>query len=146
MRVCLDTNVLVTAVATRGLCADVLRTVLAEHELIIGEVMIAELRRVLTERLRVPTDRIDAIEAIFAPFPILPKPAAPSDLQIRDASDRWILATAIAGKADVLVTGDTDLLAVSQASPIRILDPRAFWELLRDNPPDEGSTSSPSRS
>jgi hypothetical protein len=35
MKVMLDTNVLASAVATRGLCADVLRAVLAEHELVI---------------------------------------------------------------------------------------------------------------
>ena len=34
VRVFLDTNVLVAAFATRGLCADVVRTVLAEHELV----------------------------------------------------------------------------------------------------------------
>ncbi|MGH7617203.1 MAG: putative toxin-antitoxin system toxin component, PIN family [Gemmatimonadaceae bacterium] len=134
MRVCLDTNVLIAAVATRGLCADVLRTVLAEHELVIGEVILVELRRVLTSKFKVPADRADAIEAIFAPFPVLPKPSAPSELSVRDPSDRWILATALAGEADVLVTGDEDLLAVADRAPIRILAPRAFWELLRQLP------------
>lgn len=136
MRVCLDTNVLVAAVATRGLCADVLRTVLSEHELVIGEVILAELRRVLTTKFKVPSDRVDAIEAIFAPFPLLPKPSAPSRIDVRDPSDRWILATAVAGAADVLVTGDEDLLTVAADAPIRILTPRAFWELLRQAPAD----------
>jgi predicted nucleic acid-binding protein len=45
----LDTNVLVSAFATRGLCADVLRHVLTEHELLTGEVVLAELRRALRE-------------------------------------------------------------------------------------------------
>ena len=131
MRVCLDTNVLVAAFATRGLCADVLRTVLAEHELIIGDVILTELRRVLTAKFKVPRDRVAAIEAIFAPFPLVPKPAAPSELRVRDPSDRWIVATAVAGQADILVTGDADLLDVATEAPIRILTPRDFWELLR---------------
>jgi putative PIN family toxin of toxin-antitoxin system len=135
VRVCLDTNVLVAAIATRGLSADVLRTVLAEHELVIGEVILTELRRVLTTKFKVPSERVDAIEAIFTPFPLLPKPSAPSELAVRDASDRWILATALAGAADVLVTGDEDLLAVAPRAPVRILTPRAFWELLRQPPP-----------
>lgn len=134
MRVCLDTNVLVAALATRGLCADVLRSVLAEHELVIGEVILVELRRVLGTKFKVPADRIAAIETIFAPFPLLPKPAAPSVLSVRDRNDRWILATALAGEADVLVTGDDDLLAVRGNAPIQILTPRAFWELLRQPP------------
>lgn len=134
MTVCLDTNVLIAALATRGLCADVLRTVLAEHELVIGEVILTELRRVLTTKFKMPADRVDAIEAIFDPFPVLPKPAAPTDIPVRDPSDRWIVATALAGEAEILVTGDDDLLAVAGDAPIRIVAPRAFWELLRQPP------------
>jgi putative PIN family toxin of toxin-antitoxin system len=134
VRVCLDTNVLVAAIATRGLCADVLRTVIAEHELVVGEVILAELRRVLTTKFKVPADRVEAIEAIFAPFPILPKPSKPSDVPIGDPTDRWVLATALAGEAEVLVTGDDDLLTIEGSVPVRILSPREFWELLRQPP------------
>ena len=130
MRICLDTNVLVAAFATRGLCADVFRTVLADHDLVIGEVILNELRRVLTIKFHVPADRLGAIEAVFAPFPSIPRPDHPGPESIRDASDRWVFVTAIAGNAEVLVTGDRDLLAVSRESPIQILDPRVFWELL----------------
>ena len=42
MRVFVDTNVLVAAVATRGLCADVLRAVLASHELVVSQQVLAE--------------------------------------------------------------------------------------------------------
>jgi putative PIN family toxin of toxin-antitoxin system len=131
VRVCLDTNVLVAAFATRGLCADVLRTVLAEHDLVIGDVIPAELRRVLSTKLKVPADRLDAIDAVFAPFPVIPKPEQPATSAIRDAADRWIVATAVAGNADVLVTEDRDLLDVAGKLSIRTLEPRAFWELLR---------------
>jgi putative PIN family toxin of toxin-antitoxin system len=133
--VCLDTNVLVAAFATRGLCADVLRTVLAEHELIISEVILREFRQTLTRKLKAPPDRIAAAEAVLAAFPVRPKPSEPAALPVRDPSDRWVLATAIAGGADVLVTGDRDLLAVRAQSPVRIVDPRAFWELLRATAP-----------
>jgi putative PIN family toxin of toxin-antitoxin system len=131
VRVCLDTNVLIAAFATRGLCADVLRTVLAEHELVIGEVILAELRHALATKFKVPADRIAAVESVLTAFPVIPKPAEPSSVAIRDESDRWVLATAIAGGADVLVTGDNDLLAVSNQSTVRILNPRSFWELIR---------------
>jgi putative PIN family toxin of toxin-antitoxin system len=131
VRVCHDTNILVAAFATRGLCADVLRTVLAEHDLVIGDVILAELRRVLSTKLKVPADRLDLIEVVFAPFPLIPKPAQPASNLIRDPADRWIVATAVAGNADVLVTGDRDLLDVADHLPVRTLEPRAFWKLLR---------------
>jgi hypothetical protein len=48
LRVFLDTNVLVAAFATRGLCADVLRLVLVHHELVTSAVVVAELQRALS--------------------------------------------------------------------------------------------------
>jgi hypothetical protein len=40
LRVFLDTNVLVAAFATRGLCADLLRVVLVRHELVVADVVL----------------------------------------------------------------------------------------------------------
>ncbi|HET9799189.1 MAG TPA: putative toxin-antitoxin system toxin component, PIN family [Gemmatimonadaceae bacterium] len=134
MRVCLDTNVLVAAFATRGLCADVLRAVLADHDLVIGDVILAELRRTLAKKFGLPADRIEAVEDVLSSFPSIPRPSEPADVDLRDPDDRWILATAIAGEATVLVTGDRDLLDARQRAPIPILDPREFWEFLRENP------------
>lgn len=130
MRVCLDTNVLVAAFATRGLCADILRVCLTEHELVIGDVHLKELRRAFARKLRLPEDRIAAAEAVFTDIEILPKPKAPVSISLRDPDDAWILATAVIGNADVLVTGDGDLLSVANRSPVTIVAPREFWELL----------------
>jgi len=86
--VCLDTNVLVAAFATRGFRADVLRTVL-------GDVILAELDRVLAEKLGVPERRRDAVRAALATACVVLCPAAPYPLPLADADDRWIVATAI---------------------------------------------------
>ena len=110
MRVLLDTNVLVSAFATRGICADVLRVVLAEHSLVTSEVVLRELGRVLRKRIRLP-----------------------SALPERDPGDQWILASAIESHTDVLVTGDRDLLDIAAAAPIKIIDSRGFWDLVRKN-------------
>ncbi len=138
MRVFLDTNVLVSAFATRGLCADVFRYVLAEHELITGEVNIVELRRVLRDRIRVPASSIAAIEQLLRDQVIIPKPAEPHPLPIRDAGDRWVLASAVLGKADVLVTGDSDLLDMASRAPLPIVDPRGFWSMVRGGSGSQG--------
>jgi putative PIN family toxin of toxin-antitoxin system len=131
VRVFLDTNVLVSAFATRGLCADLLRFVLPEHELITGEVIIVELRRVLRDKLRVPASTVSAAEALLREQVVVPKPARPHPLPMRDPADRWALASAVRGKADVLVTGDSDLLEIASEAPLPILDPRGFWNMLR---------------
>ena len=131
MRVFLDTNVLVAAFATRGLCADVLRIVLAEHDLITGEVVLGELRDVLAKRLKLPPGTVADIMALLRAQEVVPKPTSPSSLPIRDPDDRWVLASAVAGGADVLVTGDQDLLAIAARAPLPILNPRGLWDRVR---------------
>ncbi len=131
MRVFLDTNVLVSAVATRGLCADLLRVVVAEHELVVGEVVLEELRRVLQGNLRVPPERVAEYEELLRGYETVERPAQPDPVEVRDAADRWILASARAAVVDVLITGDDDLLTVSGRLPFRVLSPRAFWDELR---------------
>jgi uncharacterized protein len=131
VRVCLDTNVLVAAFATRGLCADVLRTVLVDHELVIGEVLLEELDRVLKTKLRLPEARRVVVRAVLTTNVVLPRPVAPHPMPLADEDDRWVVATAVDGEAEVLVTGDQALLAAADHPPLPVVTPRAFWERLR---------------
>src|SRR4029077_12063025 len=48
----------------------------------------------------------------------------------RDEDDDVVLATALAGKADVIVMGDEDLLVLKKFRGIEILSPRQFLKLL----------------
>ena len=130
MKVFLDTNVLVSAVATRGLSADVVRLVIAEHELLTGAVNLTELQRVLRDKLHTPARTVRELDAFLRTHTIVPKPAAVLTVSVRDPDDRWVLASAMAGAADVLVTGDRDLLDLGDRAPLPIVDPRGFWELL----------------
>ncbi|HBH01166.1 MAG: putative toxin-antitoxin system toxin component, PIN family [Candidatus Rokubacteria bacterium RBG_16_73_20] len=133
MRVFLDTNVLVSAFATRGVCVDVLRVVLAEHTQVTGEVVLEELGRVLRKRIGLPPQAVKEIDEFLREHEVVPKPAARATLPKRDPDDQWVVASAIQGRADVLVTGDRDLLDIARVAPIRIVDPRGFWDLLRTN-------------
>lgn len=107
-----------------------MRVVLAEHELITGEVALCELREALGRRIKLPTATIDDILALLRDQEVVAKPHKPSEVPIRDPDDRWILASAMAGRARVLVTGDRDLLDIADKAPLPVLDPRAFWNLL----------------
>ena len=133
MRVFLDTNVLVSAFATRGVCADVLRVVLAEHTLVTGEVVLRELARVLTKRIGLLPGAVKEIDEFLREHEVAPKPAARAAVPKRDPDDQWVLASAVESRADVLVTGDRDLLDIAADAPIKIVDPRGFWDLLRNN-------------
>ena len=133
MKVALDTNVLVSAFATRGLCSDILNLDLAEHELVLGVTVMAESPRVLRQKMRVPAETTRELIAFLRRQAVVAGKATALPLAIRDASDVPVLAEAVAGGAEVLVTGDQDLLAVAGQSPIQILTPRGLWlELTAD--------------
>ena len=131
MRVFLDTNVLVSAFTARGLCADLFRVLLAEHDVLTGEVNLAELRRVLADHFHASDHQLTVVESQLRDQVVVPRPPTPSELPVRDPDDAWVLASAMAGGADLLVTGDKDLLSVAAHVALPILTPREAWERLR---------------
>ena len=131
MIVCFDTNVLVSAVATRGLCADIVNAALAEHQLVIGKTILAELRQVLCQKLRLPAKAAEEMDAFLRLHATVIDAVPATDFPMLDDSDSAVLTEAMAGKAAVLVTGDQALPDCSPGASIRIMSPRAFWELLR---------------
>jgi uncharacterized protein len=131
VKVFFDTNVLISAFTTRGLSADLFRLVVAEHELLTGEVNLTEIRRVLRERFKVPAAEIALVEDQLRVHTIVPRPAASSDLPLRDRDDAWVLASALVRGAELLVTGDKDLLSIAERAPLPIVDPRGCWDRLR---------------
>ncbi len=130
LRVFLDTNVLVSAFLARGLCSDLLRLVLAEHTLVSSEVVISELRDVLSRKGKLPLAQIDAIETFLRDQPIAPRPEQTLQLGLMDPDDEWVVASAVLIDAALFVTGDQGVLACV-APPIPVLNPRSCWEVLR---------------
>jgi putative PIN family toxin of toxin-antitoxin system len=135
VKVFFDTNVLIAAFATRGLCADLFAHVLLEHDLVVGEVVLGELRTKLRTKLKLPKKTIDEIEAQLRDSVVVKTPAKHLGLRISDPDDEWVVASALAGGADVLVTGDAAILKLGKRAPLPILSPRGLWELLRGREP-----------
>lgn len=132
MRIFLDSNVLVSAVATRGLSYDVLRLVLARHEFVLGEAVLTEVERVLREKLGVSPEIIGEFDELLRREALLVVAQAPGlGIALRDPDDVAVLEQAAAGEAAVLVTGDRDLLDAADVGSLRIVTPRELWELLR---------------
>jgi putative PIN family toxin of toxin-antitoxin system len=137
MRVFLDTNVLVSAAATRGLCADVLREILVSHQLIVSAPLIAEIKDVLHTKIGIPQEIISDFLEVVTQDSILSENTKLKNIDINDKEDILILSTALNGDAELFVTGDKELLDLERIQSMRIVSPRKFWETLRTQPPDE---------
>jgi putative PIN family toxin of toxin-antitoxin system len=131
----LDTNVLVSAFAARGLCADLLEIVLLEHDLVLGGNVVRELDKALREKLKLPAARsAEIVEYVSGEAVQIVPDAAPSDAAV-DPDDALVLGEAVASAAEVFVTGDAALLKLGGAGSLRIVTPRQFWELLQSARP-----------
>lgn len=128
MRVFLDTNVIISAVATRGLCADVFREALIRHELIISERLLAEIEKVLRDKIGVPPEFVSDVLTLLREGSFLSKPLPAIDLPIHDPEDKALVAAAFNGGADLFVTGDRELLDLPGSGTMEIVSPRIFWE------------------
>jgi putative PIN family toxin of toxin-antitoxin system len=146
MKVFLDTNVLASAAATRGLCADVLREVFASHELFISDQVRIELRRVLQLKFGVSQELIDEFIELLKRYSILAPPGERPSIELRDGDDLSILGAAISAGAEVLVTGDQELLELKRISNLEVLSPRQFWEKLKAQQQLGGRRKRPRRS
>jgi uncharacterized protein len=131
MKVFLDTNVLASAAATRGLCADVLRQVFSSHQLFISAQVLNELNRVLHLKFGVDQDLIDDFIWLLQENTVLAQPTRLPNIELRDKDDLPILGAAIAAGVQVLVTGDKELLILGHIEDLEILSPRQFWEKLK---------------
>lgn len=134
MRIFLDTNVLASAFATRGLCADLFQAVLAEHELLVGIHVLDELQDVLSRKFQMPSSIIKEYLSLLRREGDVITAAHPSQAKLRDTDDEKILANALAGKADVFVTGDQELLALARVKGMPVVSPRGLWSLLQQQP------------
>jgi len=146
MKVFLDTNVLASAAATRGLCADVLREVFASHELFISDQVIAELRRALRLKFGVAQDLIDDFISLLEQDSISAQPTQLPRIELKDRDDLAIVGAAISAGVEVLVTGDNDLLDLGRIANLEILSPRQFWERLKAKQQRGAGRSEPRRS
>lgn len=130
MKVVLDTNVIVSAVTTRGLCADAFRAVLAEHELVTCPKIIQEVRRILRSKFSVPDSLVAEYLELIQDAAMVAEAGDLPDIRIKDKDDIEIIGAALAGKAEVLVTGDREMQALKRIKNLGIASPRAFWEEL----------------
>jgi uncharacterized protein len=124
-RVLCDTNILVSAFIAGGPPSRVVESAIdGRIELLIASPVIDELERVLAIKLGLDGDRVEEVVALLSELAssrLLPPPTAPAQVT-GDPDDDLILACAVRGQVDVLVSGDRrHLLPVGEYEGVRIV-------------------------
>ena len=128
MRIVLDTNVVMSALLWRGTPYQLLQAIRqrADVQLYSSAALLAELADVLTRPS--PAQRLaligktarevlaDYIEAMELVEPVEVRRVVPGD-----ADDDQVIAAAVAARADLVVSGDSDLLSMSSHQGVPIV-------------------------
>jgi uncharacterized protein len=146
MKIVLDTNVIVAAFASRGLSHLILRRCLEKYELILSPHILQELEAAFIRKLKMPLEKV-RLNIDFLVQTCSLRDASPVDSSVcRDPEDLNILGLALHSKADIIVSGDEDLLSIRSFKRIPIWSPRQFWELERKKDPSLLGRMEPSTS
>jgi len=132
MRVVYDTNVLAPILLRRGEILKLKHQVKNNNVTVItSEFILDELAEVLRLRLGMTKQRAKASSRAFIKISQVVKPTIIEPVT-RDPDDDYILSTAIAGKANYIVTLDEDLLVIKEYEGIKIINPTELVKILQN--------------
>lgn len=135
MRVVLDANVLMPGLAVPGVCRDVVRHCLVQHEVVVSEYLIDEVRRNLVRKLGLLPGTADSLLRSVGGRALVVEPEPVDRGACRDPKDLPVLGTTLAGRAKCLITGDEDLLVLGSFRGVAILRPADFWRFENEGAP-----------
>lgn len=127
MKVVLDSNVIVAAFATHGVCHELFEHCLKNTTILCSDFIVSEVERVLIQKIKIPAKKtLEIIQSLKDQTEWI----VPEDIMVeklRDPNDQMVLSTALTGNADYLITGDKDMLVLKAVKKTVILSPRDFW-------------------
>lgn len=135
MRLFLDTNVLVSAILfPKSSVAQFLERAIEHHTIVISSFVIEELYGVFDEKFSDHTRDLEAFLSELS-YELIHYPRYVDRSHypyVRDDDDLPIIASAIIGDCDYLITGDKDILEVGIERPV-VLSPGEFQRTELEN-------------
>ncbi len=132
MKILLDTNILIAAFISRGMCNELFEHCLAEHTIYISQWILDELYEKLIKKFGFPKIKVDQIINFIGENTVMLTYISLSLPICRDPDDDHILASAISGNVDCLISGDKDILVLKDFQGIPILKPSNFWKFEKE--------------
>lgn len=135
-RVILDTNILISGLIWRGIPGKAIDAATAyRFRLLLSDSLLQELQITLhrpkfAKTIAASGQRVDDLIGKLIQASIFVQPAEVPDDVVRDPKDRHVLACAVGGSADCIVSGDADLLTLGSYAQIPIWTVAYFMEQL----------------
>ena len=134
MRIVIDSNVIISAsLTTKSTTARVVRIVENLHTVLASEATIEEFSRtILKSKFDKYFRPLDTRIEIISRYSNKAEWITPSHRVVvcRDPDDNKYLELALSGKADCIITGDPDLLALNPFEKILIITPKEFIDSI----------------
>lgn len=128
MKIVFDTNVLLSALITQGLSSRVLSICIDQHNIYTSEWIINEVLDKLNNKFNAKNTEVKRVKEFLLNISQFVNPEGEKPHICRDIDDNNILHLAEYIKADLIITGDKDLLVLKQFSNTKIINPRNFIE------------------
>jgi uncharacterized protein len=129
MRVVFDTNIFISALAIPGSLAEkaVSRIIEGRDELVISPDIIKEVLSVLSLKFGRDREALSHVAVILSELGELVEPKQTVRV-LKDEPDNRILECATFGKADIIVTGDKEMLRLREHMGVKIASLREYLE------------------
>lgn len=128
-RVVLDTNVYISALMFGGLPGSLLDLAfLRSFTLLISSQLLEEVDEKLREKFRVSAEDAALVRARLVKLAMVVEPRETLRVIAEDPDDDRVLECAVAGRADLIISGDRHLLKLAKYQDISILTVRQFLD------------------
>lgn len=138
MKIILDTNVIIAAFASRGLCSAVFELCLDRCEVVVSKAILKEVSTHLHRKIKLPLPQCDLIVSYLRENCFYSEIDDLDGSPCRDKNDIHVLGLAQRSGAKYIITGDQDLLELVTHKNTKIVTPREFWTLLKVSLPNGG--------
>ena len=133
MKIILDTNVIIAAFASRGLCSAVFELCLDRFDVILSEAILKEVSINLNRKIKLPLPQCNLIVSYLRENCLLSETDDLDGSLCRDKNGLHVLGLAQRSLAEYIITGDQDLLCLVKYKNTKIVTPRGFWTILKEN-------------
>lgn len=129
MKIVFDTNVLISAFIATGTSKDIFEYIIENHNVILSPYILKELKLKLLNKLGFSNQEYKEIEGILKDNTLIFSKESNKIREFSDKKDLPILNLCVSVKADLLITGDKQIIKLKKLGKTKIISPSEFWKI-----------------